>query len=385
MFAIRVSRLRWQAFLMVGLLLAAHAGAADKEGELKQLRARIETIRKTIEADAQRRDALANELKEAALAVQSAREKVSQIRSQRIASEQRLSDLKHDHAETEKQIAMERETLASQLRAAYINGREEQLVLLLNQQNPADIGRMTTYYGYFARARADGIAAITDRLAHLDLLTERTTAETQRLREIEDAQTRESKQLGLARANRAQTLAAMQSKIRTRSDQASSLERQAKALEKLIEEMQQAARDFPVLPAQGFARTQGKLPWPINGKVVANFGELRAGGPLKWEGMVIGAAPGTQVRALFHGRVVYADYLYGMGLMVMVDHGDGYSSIYGQQEQLYCKVGDTVSPGDVLGVLADQTGAASVSRGELHLEIRKGKQALDPRKWLRNP
>jgi septal ring factor EnvC (AmiA/AmiB activator) len=217
----------------------------------------------------------------------------------------------------------------------------------------------------------------------LDLLAERMTLETRELKELEDAQTSETKQLGQARSNRAQTLAAIQSKIRNRTDQASTLERQARALEKLIDEMQRATRDFPSLPAQGFARTQGKLAWPVNGKVIAKFGEFRGGGPLRWEGILIGAAPGTQVRALFHGRVVYADHLYGMGLMVMIDHGEGYSSIYGHQEQLYRKVGDSVAPGDILGVLADQTGAQGAPRGELHLEIRKGKQALDPRKWLR--
>ncbi len=369
------------------LALASIAHGADKEGELKQVRARIETIRKGIEADAQRRDALASSLKEAELAVQSAREKVAQIRAQRIASERRLADLKRKRTDTENQLTAERMTLAAQLRSAYVNGREEQLVLLLNQQNPADLGRMLTYYGYFGRARAEHITDITDRLAHLDLLTERIGTEAEQLRKLEESQAQETKQLAAARTNRAQTLASIQSKIRSRSDQVATLERQAKVLERLIEELQHASRDFPALPTHGFARTLGKLPWPVNGKVIAKFGDLRAGGPLKWEGIVISAPSSAQVHALFHGRVVYADYLYGMGLMVMIDHGDGYSSIYGHQEQLFCKVGDTVAPGTVLGVLADQAGSAGVEqdggRSELHLEIRKGKQALDPRKWLR--
>lgn len=357
--------------------------AAEKEDELKQIRARIESIRKGIESDAQKRDALAGDVKKADLAVQSARQKVADIRADRLASERRLADLNKDRTETEAKIASERAELAAELKSAYVNGREEQLVLLLNQQNPADLGRMMTYYGYFGRARAAQIAGITDRLAHLDLLTERVAAETRQLKELEEAQARETQQLGQARASRAQTLASIQSKIRSRSDQASSLEKQAHALEKLIDEMQRASREFPALPAQGFAKTQGKLPWPVNGKILANFGERRGGGPLKWEGLLIGAPAGTQVRSVFHGRVVYADHLYGMGLMVMIDHGDGYSSIYGHQEQLFCKVGDKVAPGDVLGILADQGSASEGGKGELHLEIRRGKQAVDPRKWLR--
>lgn len=355
----------------------------DKQGELKDIRTRIEGIRKGIESDVQRRDSMAGELKDADLAVQSSRAMIAETRSRRAASERQLQDLRREQVDTERQIAAERGALANQLRAAYIAGDQESLTLLLNQQNPADVSRMVTYYGYFARARAEKLGQIADRLAHLDLVTERIAAETEHLKEIEAAQTAESKQLAQARSSRAQTLATIQTKIRSRTDQVQQLERQAQALVRLIEELQRAARDFPVLPKQGFARTQGKLPWPINGKVVANFGDLRGGGPLKWEGIVIGAPAGTQVRALFHGRVVYADYLFGMGLMVVVDHGDGYSSIYGNNEQLYCKVGDMVAPGDILGVLAEQSGGTGAERGELHFEIRKGKQALDPRKWLR--
>jgi murein hydrolase activator len=375
-----------QPWLLVAALFTASCpgrlDAGDKEAELKEIRARIDSIRKGIDADAQRRDAMAGKLREAELAVQSGRERVAELRRRRLASEKRLADLRREQAETEAQIAAERTTLADQIRGAYVNGREEPLMLLLNQGNPADIGRMLTYYGYFSRARAARISTIEDRLNHLDLLAEQVAAEGKQLRELEEAQAREAARLGEARAGRAQTLASLQAKIRTRNEQVANLERQAKVLEKLVEELQRAARDLPQLPARGFGRAQGKLPWPVTGKVLANFGESRGAGQLKWEGLLIKAPPGAPVRALFHGRVVYADYLYGMGLMVMIDHGDGYSSIYGHQEQLYRKVGDTVTPGDVLGVLADQGGAGE-PRGELHLEIRKGKQALDPRKWLR--
>ncbi|HYM36702.1 MAG TPA: peptidoglycan DD-metalloendopeptidase family protein [Steroidobacteraceae bacterium] len=370
--------------MVLGMGAFAAARQTDKEAELKELRTRIEGVRKSIEADTQRRDSMARDLKDSELAVQSSRVKIGEIRSQRIASEKQLSLLHREQTETEQQIAAERSELAKQLRAAYIAGEQEPLVLLLNQQSPADLNRMLAYYGYFARSRAERLKVIADRLAHLDFLSEKTAAETQRLKDIEATQTLENKHLAEARNTRAQTLATMQTQLRNRTDQVAQWERQAKALARLIEELQRAAKDFPVLAKQAFARTQGKLPWPVNGKVLANFGELRAGGPLKWEGILIGAPAGTQVRAMFHGRVVYADFLFGMGLMVILDHGDGYSSIYGHNEQLFCKVGDTVAPGDVLGVLAEQGGVEG-DRGSLHLEIRKGKEALDPRKWLRKP
>jgi septal ring factor EnvC (AmiA/AmiB activator) len=375
-----------QILVFLTLLVSATFGyaaekASDKQAELKELKARIESIRKNIEVDTQRRDAMAGELKNAELAVQSARTRVAEIRTQRLASERALAELRRDQSDTTRQIAMERNALAAQLRAAYMAGDHEPLVLVLNQQNPGELSRMLGYYGYFARARAEQLNTITDRLAHLELLTERASAETERLKEFELAQAKETKRLAEARKERAETLASIQTKIRSRAEEAAQLERQAQALSRLIEELQRAARDFPKLPNQDFARTKGKLPWPVNGKVLANFGDLRAGGPLKWEGVLIGAASGTQVRAIFHGRVIYADYLYGMGLMVIVDHGDGYSSIYGHNEQLYCKVGDTVAPGDVLGTLGEPAGAEE--RVALHFELRKGKQPLDTRQWLR--
>jgi septal ring factor EnvC (AmiA/AmiB activator) len=117
----------------------------------------------------------------------------------------------------------------------------------------------------------------------------------------------------------------------------------------------------------------------VKGTVLAKFGQLRAGGPLKWQGLVIGAQRGTQVRSPYHGRVVYADWLPGLGLLLVLDHGGGYMSLYGNNEQLYRRVGDRVAPGDVLSAVGD---AAGVGKPGLYLEIRKGRQALDPATWL---
>lgn len=365
-----------------GTFQARAAGAATpaaKEAELKKVRSRIDAIRRSIQAEAQRRDALAGQLKEAELKIQSARERLAEVRAQRVAAENRLAELKAEQRATSKRIDAERSALAAETRVAYMNGRQEQLKLLLNQQDPAKLGRMIAYYGYFGRARAERITTISEHLAHLELLSEGIARETEKLRALEEDQARNVKELAGARDERARTLAQVKSKIKNRHDELAKLQREAQALEKLVEELRRAIEEFPELAEQPFQRVKGKLPWPVKGSVLARFGQLRAGGPLKWQGMVIAAERGTQVRAPYYGRVVYADWLPGLGLLVVLDHGGGYMSLYGHNEQVYRRVGDRVTPGDVLAAVGD---AAGTGRPGLYFEIRKGREALDPEPWL---
>lgn len=381
--------LRRAALVLLTILLGFLAGpapaasdAAAKEAELKQVRGRIESIRKSIHADAERRDSLAIALKDAELEIQSARERLSQVRERRAAAQARLRALEIERSETQRKIADERDALAGELRVAYMNGHQEQLKLLLTQRDPAQLGRVMAYYGYFGRARAERITGITEHLAHLDLLAENITAEADKLQTIEADNAREVKSLAGARDRRKLTLAEVQSKIKSRNDQLAKAQREAQALEKLVEQLRRAIEEFPDLGNQPFVRVKGKLPWPVKGKLLASFGQLRSGGPLKWQGMVIGADRGTQVRAPFQGRVVYADWLPGLGLLIVLDHGGGYMSLYGHNEQLYRKVGDRVTAGDVLGAVGD---AAGLGQPGLYLEVRQGRRVIDPATWLAKP
>ncbi|MFL6619839.1 MAG: murein hydrolase activator EnvC family protein [Povalibacter sp.] len=360
----------------------AAADPAAKEAELKQVRSRIESIRKSIQAEAERRDSLATQVRRADLDVQSARQRLTDVRQQRQAAQARLQELQTERTETERKIEDERESLANELRVAYINGRQEQTKLLLNQQNPAQLGRMMVWYAYFGRARADRLTAIGEHLAHIDLLSEKITAEAAQLQELEEEQSRQVSALASARDKRRTTLAEVQSRIRNRNDELAKAQRDAQALEKLVEQLRKAIQEFPDLGDAPFAKVRGKLPWPTKGPLLARFGQLRAGGPLKWQGVVIGADRGAQVRAPFPGRVVYADWLPGLGLLLVLDHGGGFMSLYGHNEQLYRRVGDRVSPGDLISVVGDAPG---FGKPGLYLEIRKGRDTLDPLPWLTKP
>jgi septal ring factor EnvC (AmiA/AmiB activator) len=389
----RMARARWLLAVTGACLLLAGAAApgawaesarkptpAQKEAELKKVNQRIEKVRKAVNADIEKRDKLSAELRDAELGVRSARRGLEELRTQRIASESRLRDLEREQAERERELAAERGALAGELRTAYVNGREEQLKLLLNQQDPAAFGRMLTYYGYFGRARAERIGSIRDKLEHLALLREKIAAESERLKALEVKQEQELAALKGAQERRTRAVASIDSQIKTRGGEIKRLQSQASSLEKLIADLRKALASVPVAKQAPFEPLRGKLPWPVQqGKVIARFGQPRAGGSLRWQGMLIGTDRGARVRAPFAGRVAYADWLPGMGLMIVLDHGGGYLSLYGHNEEVFKKVGDPVAAGDVIGAVGDTGGH---NQPALYFEVRRGRQPVNPENWL---
>jgi len=373
---------------------AAKQTPAQKEAELRQLNQRIDKVRKSVNADVQKRDKLSVQLREAELGVQAARKELDQIHAQRLATEARLRELQAEQAQREKELDGERTALAGELRTAYVNGREEQLKLLLNQEDPSTLGRLLAYYGYFGRARAERIRGIQDKLEHLALVREKIVAEQTRLGALEEQRATRVADLKSSQDRRAKAVSAIDQSLKTRGGELKRLQSQAKGLEKLITELRKAIeRAQTAQPARkggstgsGIAKQapfeplRGKLPWPVqDGKLLARFGQPRAGGSLRWQGMLIGTDRGARVRAPFAGRVVYGDWLPGMGLMLVIDHGGGYMSLYGHNEELFRKVGESVAAGDVIGAVGDSGGH---SQPALYFEVRRGKTPVDPQTWL---
>jgi septal ring factor EnvC (AmiA/AmiB activator) len=302
------------------------------------------------------------------------------VRAQRIAAEARLDALERERAERERALGAEQDALAGELRAAYVNGREEQLKLLLNQQDPASFGRMLAYYGYFGRARADRIGSIRDQLEHLALVREKIAAENEHLAALEQRQQQEVATLKGAQEQRAGAVRKMNAQIKTQGGELKRLQSQAQGLEKLITELRKALESTPIAKQAPFEPLRGKLPWPVQqGKVLARFGQPRAGGSMRWQGMLIGTDRGARVRAPYAGRIAYADWLPGMGLMIVLDHGGGYLSLYGHNEQVFRKVGDDVASGDVIGAVGDSGGH---DQPALYFEVRRGRTPVNPENWL---
>lgn len=356
---------------------------ADAKAELAKVRDRIRKITEDVQDDVAKRDGVTAELRDADKAVTAARAKLEDVRGSREQSERRRAELQADQAKAEAALAAERDALAAQLRSAYVAGREEQLKVLLNAKDPATLGRMLQYYSYFGRARAETIATIDEQVTHLEQLDQELADEDAKLASLEQRRRGEVSSLDAARARREKALAALQARIDTRTTELKQLKDNAQALEQLVEKLRLAMQEFDAsdvtTPAgrRGFELARGRLPWPAHGRIVASYGDARPGG-LRWNGVLLETAPGATVRAPYYGRVIYADWLTGLGQLVILDHGGGYISLYANNEQIRAQVGQRVEPGDALA-----TSSSSGLRPELYFEIRKGSRPTDPRPWLK--
>jgi septal ring factor EnvC (AmiA/AmiB activator) len=382
-----------RAFVSLALLFATSGvlsgAAADEpnpakaEAELKAVRTQIEQVQAEMERDAGRRDQLSRELEESEKTVGSARGELEKLRRERAAHTARRAELAAERAGEEAELATDREALAGQIRAASMIGRQEPIKLLLNQRDPGQIGRMLVYYQYFGRARASQIVAIDAHLAELATLDAALAAEEQQLAELEEQQQGELAKLQGARERRGRALVSLDAESKNRAKELDRLKDQQGGLEKLVRELRRALEridKFPTDSKDAFAKLRGKLAWPVAGKLVATFGQTRAGG-LKWDGVLLTGTQGTPVRAIYHGRVVYADWLSGLGLLTIIDHGDGYLSLYGHNERLYKEVGERVMAGDTIATLGDSGGQP---RAELYFEIRKAGKPIDPKPWFKS-
>jgi septal ring factor EnvC (AmiA/AmiB activator) len=368
------------AGLLTATIVLATGAREDPEKELEEVREKIAELQRNMRRDTDRRDALSGMLRNAEETVRSARGRLTDVRKRIDESDAKLKALAADRARNEEALREQRDVLAAELRTAYVGGRQEQLKMLLSQEDPAILGRMLVYYGYFGRARAAKIAEIQGIVARLDEDARAEALMRERLAALEAESRQELTAVDAARDERSKALLAMNAQIRNRNDSIAKLKREAASLEKLIADLRRAMSDLPPIGGQAFEKVRGGLAWPVAGKLTARFGQARGGG-LKWNGVMIEAPRGTAVKALYDGRVAYADWLPGMGLLVIVDHG-GYMSLYAHNEQLYKAAGDRVTGGEAIATVGDTGGR---SQPGLYLEIRRGAKPLDPIPWFRRP
>jgi septal ring factor EnvC (AmiA/AmiB activator) len=353
-------------------LAADSADSAQAKAKLAAVRAHIAELTTHLGVELAQRDALNARLRDAELAILAKRRRLESLHAAHLEAERRREELSNEQHRNQAALEAERGALAAQVRAAYMIGRQEQIKLLLNQNNPASVGRMLTYYGYFARERSAKIADIGDRVQRLQGLVVEIERQTAALQGLEEDARREMAALEQARAERSAAAAALSKQVTNGNQELARLKREEQAVESLVADLARVLQDFPVDSQQSFDTLRGKLAWPVVGRLTAHYQEPRAG-------VLIEASRGAKVRAPYFGRVVYADWLQGLGLLIIIGHRGGYLTLYGHAEVLYKSVGDWVAPGDVIAALSDSNGPAP----QLYFEIRDGRKTVDPKQWLK--
>ena len=369
-------------------LYGMRAGAAEEsqdsaqaKAKLAQVRGRIAALTDRLGGELKQRDALNAHLRDIDLGITAKRQRLEGLRSAETAAERRRGELRVEAVRVKSELDSQRAALAAQVRAAYMMGQQERLKLLLNQVDPSSAGRMAAYYGYFARERSDKIAEIRERVDRLQQLQAEVEQTTEKLHELQSDASRQLADLQHARQDRSQALAAVTREVSSGSDELKQLKREEQAEENLVADLAKVLQDFPVDTQESFQGLKGRLPWPVPGKITARYQDLRtdaAQSGLRSNGVLIETAPGAKVRAPYFGRVVYADWLQGLGLLLIIGHKGDYMTLYGHAEVLYKSVGDWVSPGDVIAGMSDAGSAP-----QLYFEIREGRTPKDPKVWLK--
>jgi septal ring factor EnvC (AmiA/AmiB activator) len=369
--------------LLTALPVAPLAAQPDDpetmRARLTELRQRIGEISESLVQRREQRDREQAELAAAEKAMGRIERAMRQTREQLDATRAGLAALDRRAEQLQSEIGERRDTLAEQLRLAYRTGLRSRLKALLNQEDPARISRVLALHGYLGRARARTIEALSLTLERLDAVR----AEQQRLAleldRLAGRQADERAELDRAVARRAEAVATLEARIRDESARLAELRSAAERLEQLLARLSSALADIPPdAEIRPFVELRGSLPMPVEAPVRAAFADARSGN-VDWEGWLIGSEIGSEVRAVAYGRVAYADWLRGYGMLLIVDHGDGYMTLYGQNRSLLAEVGDWVEPGQVVALAGDSGG---FGRPGLYFQIRHEGRPVDPAGWV---
>jgi len=402
---------------LTGLLVPAFADEkADAQKQLEAARSDVAELKRLLEKLQQEKSGVQKDLRKTETEMGQLEKQVKGLQNELQQSEEEIRRLDQEKKKLQGARLEQQRLIGIQARAAYQSGRQEYVKLLLNQQNPEKFSRTLTYYDYLSEARLEQLATFNETLRQLanverdiasqqaQLLEQKSALDDQRERL---AQARKERQLALAKLS--QEFSARDRKLKARQQEQAqlaqvlktieaTLARQAREAEQARQRALLAAREQrrsnaaastgsgPLVSSGAvyggpFAQARGKLPWPVDGRLVARYGTPRGGDArTKWDGVLIGASAGSQVRAVHGGRVVFADWLRGAGLLVILDHGNGYLSLYGHNQSLLKDAGEVVKAGEPIATVGTSGGQDTPA---LYFAIRQQGRPSDPAQWCR--
>ncbi|PKO51628.1 MAG: peptidase M23, partial [Betaproteobacteria bacterium HGW-Betaproteobacteria-2] len=335
--------------------------------------------------------------------------KLHELTQQERKNRETLQSLKKQQADLVRTLDTQQALLGKQLYQQYLHGQQNHLQIMLQQQDPNAIARQLHYYSYVSKARAELIDGMQDNLKQIETINQQTTQALQEIEQLKLAQEEERKSLQAQKTERSKVLKKLSSQIANQRNEINKLKRDEKRLTSLLERLAKIAREqaearrkqsqaaqkkpadsksgtvarnqaLPTSKYDGsnFASLKGKLNLPVRGDVTNRYGAARKDTGLSWKGLFIRAAEGAEVKSVAKGSVVFADWLRGFGNLIIIDHGDGYMSLYGNNQSLLKNLGDDVKGGDTIAAVGNTGGNESPG---LYFELRRRSQPFDPLSW----
>jgi len=372
----------WLALALLAAVTPALAEQQVTPGQIAELREEIADIDDWLADAEEDRSSLERQLSGIEQEIGRLTRERRELREQSREQQQRLDQLGEEESELTRVLESQRESLKKQIRAAWMEGDAPAVKVLLNEIDPDKIARTMTYYEYLSRDTIERLEAFAANLRQLKETQKQVTAGRLRLAELEENVADRQQKLSSSKKEREQTLAALEADISDRRNEREELEADRKRLAKLLKEVEEAIASIPTPnESDPFGSLKDKLPWPADGTIASRFGDSYAGGKLRYNGLLINTPEESDVKAVHYGRVVFANWLRGFGLITILDHGDGYMTLYGHSSSLFTSPGDWVEAGEAIAQ-AGRTGGTEDPA--VYFEIRHNGKPDNPLRWLGN-
>ena len=358
-----------------------YVSAADdqQQARLEKLDRSISKLEKKLRSRDKQKDSLQNELKKVEVEASQLKGNLRKLGKEIRTVVAELSILKQQETDLQARIVQQADVIAEQIAAAHKLGDQEPIKLLLNQEDPQQLARVFKYYDYFLQARSEKIASYMNDVKSLTEVIARISSQQLALKRSQSDLKNGQEKLRGRVAKRSVTLKQLDASLVSDKKKLGSLQRERSELEEILSAVEEAVADM-TLPSnyKPFLSRKGKLSWPLKGRVAHSYGSQRSG-ELRWEGWLISASAGAAVNAVHNGRIVFSNYLRGFGLLAIVDHGDGYMTLYAHNQELLKDTGDWVQSNELVA-RAGNTGG--LNKPALYFEIRSQGKPADPKVWL---
>lgn len=345
--------------------MASNTAITQKQSQLKALSKKITRLQQTLGNARDKRQTLYNEIKQTDLNIGSLSKNLASLSKQLQEQQQALQQLKRQKDRQALHLKHQYKLLMQHIASAYELGDNQYLKLLLNQQSPNDLNRQLTYYQYFSRARYDIIQDTKSSLHALQNSERQIEVHSKKLSHLLKQKRDQQRQLSGAKKYQQHVVRQLNQMIQNKTQRLSELNRNKRALESVISSLQR--KRHTSWAKLDFHKMRHQLPWPTRGQIAPQY-----------NGVFIATGKQQPVRAIYPGKVVFANWLRSFGLLLILDHGNGYMSLYAHNESLYKSVGNTVLAGDLLAKVGS---SGANNENGLYFEIRHNGKPLSPSAW----